>query len=212
MPQIEQDYLFLNDLGMELTVKTASRSHLFGGRAYLFCCLKPTRAAAAANRRGKQDLVKGGRAGSCGKETGDRWGSIFIVLFANVGSRIFDIGLLCALIACQPKHHKWLATLANRPANTHRHIIASVYCVRVRVRWFAFVTLRLLWKPTRRMYNVRYINGNIHTEGETYHLCTNGANFPSTNCSKSAAFDCLLLSSPANPGEDIPILHHRLRI
>jgi len=99
----------------------ASRSHLCAGRAYLFCFLKPTsRAAAAANRRGKQGRrTRGEGAGSSGKETGDRWGSIFIVLFANVGSRIFDIGLVCALIACQPKHHKWLATLANRSANTH---------------------------------------------------------------------------------------------
>lgn len=56
--------------------------------------------------------------------------SIFIVLFANgnvdgdcdvsVGSRIFDIGLVCS-DSVPAKTSQWLATLADTHAYTHTH-------------------------------------------------------------------------------------------
>lgn len=73
--------------------------------------------------------------------------SIFIVLFANgnvdgdgdcdvcVGSRIFDIGLVCS-DSVPAKTSQWLATLADTHAHTHTHtprqtprIIVHVYFV-----------------------------------------------------------------------------------
>lgn len=67
--------------------------------------------------------------------------SIFIVLFANgnvgvdcdvsVGSRIFDIGLVCS-DSVPAKTSQWLATLADTRTHTHRQtprIIVHVYFV-----------------------------------------------------------------------------------
>lgn len=139
--------------------------------------------------------------------------SIFIVLFANgnvdcdgdcdvsVGSRIFDIGLVCS-DSVPAKTSQWLATLADTHAYTHTHTqadttynCACLLCVCVDF-FPCVVTL-----TTRRMRNVWQIQCEPtlprlllpHTL-DSYHLCTNVAN-SAYKCNKVAGLP-FYLSAP----------------
>lgn len=139
--------------------------------------------------------------------------SIFIVLFANgnvdvdsdcdasVGSRIFDIGLVCS-DSVPAKTSQWLATLADTRTHTLRQtprIIVHVYFVCALIFFPCVVTL-----TTRRMRNVWQIQCEPllllllplllpHTL-DSYHLCTNVAN-SAYKCNKVARLP-FYLSAP----------------